>query len=108
MVGPGRAIDPGEVAELRGALSRARMAHRMMLTASMRIHQIADAFDLPYDQGTVAEYASSKVPRRYCGPLPAATGKDYGQAPFADAYEHMLANPITNKDTGVPRAAQAP
>jgi hypothetical protein len=103
IVGPGRAIEPSEIAELRAALTRARMAHRKMLIAAMRIHQIADAFDLPYDRNTVHEYASSATPASYCGPLPRANGRGYGQAPFANAYEQIKAHPITAEAPGPAR-----
>ena len=100
IVGPGRPVAPGEVTALRATLTRARMAHRMMIIGAVRIRQIADAYDLPYDRGTVAEYATTEMRDRYCKALPPANGKPYGQAPFAEAYERMLANPITRESEG--------
>jgi hypothetical protein len=95
MVGPGRPITPGEVTALRASLGQARMAHRQMLIGAVRMRQIADAYELPYDRGTVAEYATSNLRDHYCAPLPPPDGKSYGQAPFANSYERMMANPIT-------------
>jgi hypothetical protein len=109
MVGPGRATTPGEVAALQAALTRARMAHRMMLMGSVRSRQMADAFDLPYDRGSFAEHADSSLPARYCSPLPPPDGKPYGQAPFEGIYERMLANPISkDRRSGAGRSPPAP
>jgi hypothetical protein len=65
-----------------------------MLMAAVRVRQIADAYDLPYDRGTVAQYGTTDLRDRYCQPLPPANGNPYGQAPFAGVYAWMLANPI--------------
>ena len=100
IVGPGRPLAPGEVTALRASLTRARMAHHTMIIAAVRIRQIADAFDLPYDRGTVAEYGTTELRDRYCKPLPPANGKPYGQAPFAGVYARMVASPITRESVG--------
>jgi hypothetical protein len=101
VVGPGRPIAPYEVAALRAALAKARMAHRKIMIGAVRTRQIADAYDLPYDRGTVAEYATTEMRDRYCAPLPPADGKPYGQAPFAGAYARMTANPIRRGASGL-------
>jgi hypothetical protein len=108
MVGPGRVIAPAEVAELRAALTRARMANRMIVIGAVRTRQRADAYDLPYDRNTVAEYAGDRLKARYCAPLPAPDGKPYGQAPFATAYERMLANPYSEHHRSGFEATSAP
>ena len=61
IVGPGRPLAPGEVTALRASLTHARMAHHTMIIAAVRIRQIADAYDLPYDRGTIAEYATTEL-----------------------------------------------
>jgi hypothetical protein len=97
MVGPGRPVAPDEVNAMRTSLAQARMAHRMLLISSVRIRQIADAYGLPYDRGTVDEYAQTVLRDRYCTPLPPSDGKPYGQAPFSNTYQRMLDNPITRE-----------
>lgn len=94
LVGPGRAIASAEIVDLRSALSRARMAHRMVIISVVRLRQIADAYDLPYDRATVAEIATDKLARQYCAPIGPATAKSYGAAPFAGVHRRLLERPI--------------
>jgi len=114
MVGPGRAIPsgvrssagpvtPGEVSAMRASLTQARMAHRMMLVGAVRMRQIADAYDLPYDRGTVGEYATTGLRDSYCAPIPPADGRSYGQAPFTNTYQRMIDNPITRDNATASR-----
>lgn len=98
IVGPGRSITPDEIATLRQALSRARMAHRMIVLSAQRLHQIADAYDLPYDRGTVSETAKGDFAARYCAPIGPPGAAGYGSAPFARAYQRVRDNPILRGD----------
>ena len=100
MVGPGRATTPAEVVDLRAALTRSRASHRLMVLSAVRLRQIADAYDLPYDRGTVAQWANDSLARRYCAPIPPPNGKGYGQAPFSGSYRRVLQNPILRDSTG--------
>lgn len=100
MVGPGRATTQAEIADLRAALARSRASHRLMLLSALRLRQLADAYDLPYDRGTVAEWADDTLARRYCAPIPPANGKAYGQAPFSGAYRRVLLHPILRDSNG--------
>lgn len=100
LVGPGRATSPAEIADFRAALTRTRAAHRMMVLSAVRLRQIADAYDLPYDRDTVAEYTNDGLARRYCAPIPPPNGKGYGQAPLSGAYRRVLEHPILKDSTG--------
>jgi len=98
IVGPGRPVTPDEISTLRRALSRARMAHRMIVMSAQRLHQIADAYDLPYDRGTVAEYSRRDLGARYCAPIGPPGTAGYGAAPFARAYQSVRDKPIVKDD----------
>ena len=101
IVGPGRAISTDEVAHLREALSQARVTHRYLLSAAMRVEQTVQAFDLPLDQGSVDDYRDSK-PAGTCGPIEKPDGRGYGEAPARGVVERVQANPITRDEIGVP------
>lgn len=100
IVGPGRAISRDEIVELRDALSTARLANRMMTTSSLRMTQIAFAFGLPVNKHTVAEYANGDL-SRYCAPISAPDGRQYGDAIMRGIVDRVRANPITRDNTGL-------
>ena len=100
MVGPGRAIDKREVANLRDALSSARFANRIMAASAVRMEQITKAFDLPVNSDTVAQYGNTPI-NRYCSPIAAPDGSPYGEAPMGNTFEGVKADPITKESTGM-------
>lgn len=106
IVGPGRATSAAEIQGLRGAISRARLAHRMILIGAVRMDQIVKAYDLPVNRDTVAEYRDGSL-ARYCGPIAAPAGETYGQAPYQGVRERVRANPITRDSTGLPADRKA-
>jgi len=99
IVGPGRAIDRGEIQDLRAAISRARTAHRLIVAGGVRMDQIATAFDLPVNRKTVAEYRDSSLERQ-CRPIAEPAGEAYGAAPFAGIGAAARANPISRDSIG--------
>jgi len=60
MVGPGRRLDPASEAELRKALSTARLANRMILTTSAAFTTRTKAENLPYSRSDLDVIASAK------------------------------------------------
>lgn len=99
IVGPGRAIGADELAELRAALSTARVANRRIAVAGMRTNQIVRAFDLPANPETVREYAGAPV-GPFCAPISKPDGRPYGQAPQENSLARVRANPITRNAIG--------
>ena len=93
IVGPGRQISGEEVRELRGAVSRARTAHRMILVGGLRVRQIAEAYNLPVSRGSVTEHSDGSL-ARYCGPIAPPAGEAYGSAPFASLGQSARDHPI--------------
>ena len=102
IVGPGRAVTPAEVAEIRSALSEARMAHRYIVLGSIRLDQVVQAFELPLNQEPIQDYAQLKN-NPLCSPIDAPDGRDYGEAPGIGMVERLRANPITRDSIGVQR-----
>lgn len=94
LVGPGRAIAAEEVVSMRRSLAHARMSHRMIVMSAERLHQVADAYDLPYDRNTVAEVVGDRTALIKCAPFKSPAGEGYGQAPFANVLGDVRANPI--------------
>jgi hypothetical protein len=99
IVGPGGPIEDREVVGLRDALSSARLANRMMTGSSLRMAQMARAFDLPVDWDTVAEYGDAPIDR-YCAPIGKAAGGAYGEAPMPEMVDRIRKNPITKERIG--------
>ncbi|HXG98882.1 MAG TPA: hypothetical protein VNI79_00510 [Sphingomicrobium sp.] len=96
VVGPGRAILPGEVASLREAIGKARFLHRMISMAAIRGNQIAVAFDLIYDDATARDYSDRPLSSyNICKPIGADAPKSYGQAPLRNILQRAAENPIT-------------
>lgn len=81
IVGPGRAIDAGELRALRGALARARAAHRMILGGGIRVDAYVRQFSLPADAGDVAKYRDESIDL-VCRSASPYAGEHYGEAPF--------------------------
>lgn len=82
IVGPGRAIEPGELADLRRTLSQARLAHRQIAISGMFVDRFARDLKLPVNHDAVAQYARTDSDL-LCGALPAYRGESYGGAPYA-------------------------
>lgn len=100
IVGPGRTVSASEIADLRGALAEARVSNRLIVAASLRVHQTIDAFDLPVNRDTIRQYGDTPI-NRYCTPIAAPDGRPYGQAPLSKVVERVRANPITRDETGL-------
>jgi hypothetical protein len=96
IVGPGRPIQPAEVAKLRAAAADARMAHRVTEIAAIRARQVADDARIKYDAGVVREYTSKK-PSNFpiCKPIPASAPTSYNYAPQGVSIERALKVPLT-------------
>lgn len=106
LVGPGRALDAEEAAELRRTIGEARMINRMTVSNGLRLKQLVIAYDLGYDPGSAEAYATRPI-RDFpiCSPIGTAVPGTYGQAPFDTMVERVKANPFTNKKgSGVPSA----
>lgn len=70
------------------------MSNRMIVMSAERLHQVADAYDLPYDRNTVAENNQPGLAAIYCAPIGPAKGKGYGQAPFTGILQRVRRHPI--------------
>lgn len=102
IVGPGRAISPAEIADLRQALSLARTAHRYIVLSGIRMDQIVAAFHLPLSQNSVDDYADLNNDET-CGPIPPPDGRSYGEAPNRGVVQKARASPITRDSPGLPQ-----
>jgi hypothetical protein len=95
VAGPGRAIEPAEVASLRSDISEARLLNRVMTLSAIRLRQTADAANVHYDQGVVRDYA--KAPNStfaICRPMDPKPPEHYGSAPLAGVLEHARKSKI--------------
>lgn len=81
LVGPGRAVDAGELRALRGALARARAAHRMVLGGGIRIDNYVRELELPADTRDIAKYRDESIDL-VCRTAAPYAGQRYGEAPF--------------------------
>lgn len=81
IVGPGRAVEAGELRVLRGALARARAAHRMILGGGIRIDNYVRELSLPADADDIAKYRDESI-EVVCQPIAPHAGERYGEAPF--------------------------
>lgn len=81
IVGPGRALDAGELRVLRGSLARARAAHRMVLGGGIRIDNYVRELELPADARDIAKYRDESI-AIVCRPPAPHAGERYGEAPF--------------------------
>ena len=99
IVGPGRTISRDEVVSLRDALSSARLSNRMIAGSSIRMSQIANAYDLPVNRHVVAQWAQSPIDR-YCAPIARPNGEGYGESLMVDMFGRVQKHPITRKSLG--------
>jgi hypothetical protein len=99
IVGPGRAISHDEVASLRDALSSARLSNRMITGSSLRMTQLAEAYDLPVNRDTVAQWAKTPIDR-YCAPIAKPNGESYGESTMGDMFARVQKHPITRESLG--------
>lgn len=96
LVGPGRSIDPQEVATFNAAIGEARMVHRLMSLAAIRAEQMASINGLPYDVPSANKYTDRPIADfAICKPISAEIPTAYGQAPFQGVIERARANPLT-------------
>ena len=99
MVGPGRPIEPAELASLRTSLSQARMLNQEMDIWAMRLIELTAKF-IVVDKSLAAEYNGKTAPDfaicRPAGAIPA----HYGTAPFTNSIERVKQNPIWNDRIG--------
>jgi hypothetical protein len=100
ITGPGRDIDRQEIVGLRDALSTARLANRIMTGSSLRMGQIAEAYDLPVNRATVAEYGNAPIDR-YCGPIGNPDSDRYGQSTMPQMVDRIRKHPVTKESIGV-------
>lgn len=104
LVGPGRALAPGEAAQLRGAIGEARMLARQQALYGLRIQQLLVAQELGWDEESATPYRQRAVAADpICGALGAVPPR-YGQAVLEGAVEAAYGNPITRENPGVPVA----
>lgn len=96
MVGPGRAINPDEVARLNAAIGEARMVHRLMSLAALRAEQLASINGLRHDAPSADKYTERPIAELpICKPISAIVPAAYGQAPFEGIIDRARANPLT-------------
>jgi hypothetical protein len=81
IVGPGRGVEPSELAALRGALARARAAHRVLIGVGIRIDRYVRQLGLPADPEDIAKYRDESIDIA-CQPVRRHAGERYGEAPF--------------------------
>ena len=100
LVGPGRTINPEEVARLNAAIGEARMMHRLMSLAAIRAEQTASINGLPHDAPSTNKYTDRPITDLpICKPISTAVPTAYGQAPFQGIIERARANPLTKTPT---------
>lgn len=95
LVGPGRALGDAEAVDLRRAISDARVASRKMVLDAVRLQQIVDAYQLPYDQAAMREFSDRPVSKKeICQPIDSAIPATYGQSPFRATLDRALNAPV--------------
>jgi len=95
IVGPGRRLSDVEAVSLRDAVSQARFTNRLMGMAGLRMHQIADAYDIFYEPKTVREYSGGPAGEYgICKPIAKEVPAAYGEAPLKGVIESVLKDPI--------------
>jgi hypothetical protein len=101
LAGPGRRFDPAEAAAFRQAIGQARSLDLRIGGAGLRVRQVIDAWNLPYDRRIFDSYADVKpADVAICQPMGGAPPAHYGAAPFMGSLERIRANPITRSDVG--------
>ena len=71
----------------------------MIVMGTIRMDQIAKAYDLPVNSQTVAEYRDGPIDK-YCRPIEPPAGEHYGAAPFSGIAKRARDNPITRDSIG--------
>jgi len=96
LVGPGRALYPAEAAALRLAISEARITNRRITRTGVRLTQVVDAYDLPFDDAHKREFSDNPMSDYdICQPIGAEAPAHYGQAPRQYTVESVQKDPIT-------------
>lgn len=101
VVGPGRPVPPEELARLHGAVSEARFLDRFVALNGLRMHQLADAYRLDYEQESVDDYRRPLPGYPICRRPGVDIPRRYGEAPLGGALDLAIANPITREDVGL-------
>ena len=95
MSGPGRPIQPAEIAELRRAFNQARLFNRLTAIAAIRLRQVADDAHIGYDRSVVKDYTNRSMAKfPLCNPIPAKASDTYAYAPSSPDLAGTLRNPI--------------
>jgi len=95
VAGPGRAVAPAEVQDLRYDIAEARLLNRMTTVAAIRMRQAADSAGIPYDKDVVEEY--SKRPNsefEVCTPMSSTAAAHYGVAPLEQSVDNTRTQPL--------------
>ena len=95
IVGPGRPIEPQEIAKLRAAAADARLLHRLTAIAAIRARQVADDAHIKYDLDVVRTYTDKKLSAyAICMPIPATPPSLYAYAPEGGSIAGALKYPL--------------
>jgi len=93
--GPGRAIQPAEVVQLRLAVNQARVLNRETAVASIRLRQVAEDAHIDIDAETVKSDNNRPVSQySICSPIPKQVPEAYAFAPMASNLTATLQNPL--------------
>ena len=93
--GPGRAIQPAEVVQLRNAVNQARVMNRVTAVAAIRLRQVADDARIHYDAQTVKDYTDRPVSRYpICKRIPDKMSGAYAFAPMSSKLDGLLQYPL--------------
>lgn len=99
IVGPGRALQPEEAAELRRTVSEARSANQMMGLGAVRLDQLTAAWPIGLDEKLRATFVQPRDSYAICRPI-GGVPEHYGTAPIAGAIERARASPIGHGHAG--------
>lgn len=84
LVGPGRALSPGEAAALRTDISQARMLNQVMGLGAVRVDQMTNTFHVELNRGFMKTFDQPASTYAICMPIgPAPT--HYGAAPMSNS-----------------------
>ena len=93
--GPGRAIEPAEVAQLRNAVSQARVLNRVTSVAAIRLRQVTEDAHIPFDAQTVKDYTDRPVSQyAICKRIPDKVPEAYDFAPMSSNLTALLQYPL--------------
>ncbi len=89
--GPGRAIQPAEVVQLRNAVNQARVLNRLTAIAAIRLRQVAEDAHIPYDAETVKSDTRRPVSQYpICKRIPDKVPEAYDFAPMSSNLTGLL------------------